>query len=191
MSHFDSTNTHQFSYDPSADICYRTLDFLGFPGYRVGDDGSVWSRKLRGSKTGTLTNRWVRLLCYTNVVTGYVSVYLSGDNDWYVHHLVLRAFVGVGGSWMVALHKNDVSDDNRVSNLQWGTRAQNVDDAIRNGGWPVGEKRTQAKLNDDAVRIIRDSLDRHVPKSRLAKQFGVSISAITQIQRGVTWRHVK
>lgn len=31
-------------------IQYRSLDFLGFPGYKVGDDGSVWSLKRSGRK---------------------------------------------------------------------------------------------------------------------------------------------
>lgn len=191
MSDFDHANPHQFSYDPVFQVCYRTLDFLGVLGYRVGDDGSVWSRKLRGSRTGTLTNKWTKIVGYKNNVSGYVSVY-SGTpgGDWYVHYLVLVAFVGPRPEWMVALHDNDVPDDNRLCNLSWGTRQRNIEDSIRNGGWPIGEQRTQSKLTDEMVRLIKIGLRDRVPKSHLAAKFGVSISAITQIQKGLAWRHV-
>lgn len=50
-----------------------------------------------------------------------------------VHSLVLETFVGPCPVGMEALHDNDVRDDNRLSNLSWGTRSQNVLDSVRNG----------------------------------------------------------
>jgi hypothetical protein len=52
-----------------------------------------------------------------------------------VHHLVLEAFVGPRPPGHIGCHRNDVPDDNRPSNLYWGTVADNQRDITRNGGW--------------------------------------------------------
>lgn len=51
----------------------------------------------------------------------------------YIHQLVLEAFVGPAGPGQECLHANDVASDNRVENLRWGTRTENLYDAVRNG----------------------------------------------------------
>lgn len=51
-----------------------------------------------------------------------------------------------------------------------------------------GEKQGRAKLTDDSIRIIRDS-DGSTLES-LARRFGVGISTVGRIRRGMTWRHV-
>lgn len=64
------------------------------------------------------------------------SVYLCRDGEKTVrkvHQLVLEAFVGPRPKGYEACHKNDVSTDNRLENLYWGTREQNVSDQKRNG----------------------------------------------------------
>lgn len=53
-----------------------------------------------------------------------------------VHHLVLKAFIGEPEPGQESRHHNDVSDDNRLENLAWGTRQDNADDRKRNGGYP-------------------------------------------------------
>ncbi len=50
-----------------------------------------------------------------------------------VHTLVLEAFIGPSPAGMECLHENDVPDDNRLSNLRWGTRSENVLEMHRNG----------------------------------------------------------
>jgi len=50
------------------------------------------------------------------------------------HVWVLEAFVGPRPEGQLARHLNDNPQDNRLENLQWGTPAENVQDAITNGG---------------------------------------------------------
>ena len=45
--------------------------------------------------------------------------------NYYVHELVLRAFVGERPEDGVVRHLNDVPTDNRLENLRWGTRSEN------------------------------------------------------------------
>lgn len=50
-----------------------------------------------------------------------------------VHQLVLAAFVGPRPPSCEVRHLNDIRDDNRLSNLAFGTRSENMYDAVRNG----------------------------------------------------------
>ena len=52
----------------------------------------------------------------------------------YLHDLILSTFVGPRPAGAVARHLNDVGSDNRLINLQWGSRSQNQLDAFVNGG---------------------------------------------------------
>jgi hypothetical protein len=62
-------------------IQYR--DISDFPGYRVGDDGSVWSRKRKGGNDrspGRLGDQW-RLLSQCKNANGYSCVNLFRDGS--------------------------------------------------------------------------------------------------------------
>ena len=50
-----------------------------------------------------------------------------------VHRLVLLTFVGPCPPGMECLHWDDDKYNNRLANLRWGTRLENMDDAKRNG----------------------------------------------------------
>lgn len=50
-----------------------------------------------------------------------------------VHSLVMRAFVGERTEGMEVRHLNGDPRDNRLSNLRYGTRSENVQDSMRHG----------------------------------------------------------
>lgn len=52
---------------------------------------------------------------------------------WLVHRLVLSAFTSQPDGKPLALHLNDVGDDNRLENLYWGDYSDNMNDRTRNG----------------------------------------------------------
>ena len=49
------------------------------------------------------------------------------------HHLVLEAFVGPQPDGMETRHLNNVRNDNRLSNLLWGTSSENNYDIVKAG----------------------------------------------------------
>lgn len=55
-----------------------------------------------------------------------------------VHHLVCAAFHGPRPEGLLALHKDDNSDNNTPSNLYWGTFEENIADKWENGGFAKG-----------------------------------------------------
>src|SRR5687767_11914154 len=97
--------------DVQPTVEYR--DVPGFPGYRVGDDGSVWSAWTRAAPPGcgaiqsVIGDRWVRKKYRTNKA-GYSRITLRSaagkDTSQYVHRLVLAAFVGPCPEGMECLH---------------------------------------------------------------------------------------
>jgi len=66
---------------------------------------------------------------------GHLSVALGKGNSQCVHKLVLFAFVGPPPEKHECLHANGVPADNRLENLRWGTRGENIRDAIKHGTW--------------------------------------------------------
>lgn len=106
----------------------RWLPVVGWEGlYEVSDLGRVWSVKRSMIRaTSKLVGRYPSLRLYRDNVG--VTVY--------VHILILEAFVGPCPEGMQACHRNDIGDDNRLSNLRWDTPSQNAFDRVRNGNHP-------------------------------------------------------
>lgn len=97
----------------------------GYPGNFASDDGRI--RSHRGNV----------LKPYRGGTVGYftVSVLAEGGRRRHasVHRLVLLAFTGPPPGRLDTCHINGDHDDNRPSNLRWGTRSENILDLVRHG----------------------------------------------------------
>lgn len=58
--------------------------------------------------------------------SGYLSVAIGKGNSRQVHQLVLEAFVGPRPAGCEVLHLNHKPADNRLENLRYGTRSENL-----------------------------------------------------------------
>lgn len=119
----------------SSTVVYK--DIPGFPGYRVGNDGSVWSIKAKGGNNrtaGRLGTQWKSLSQCLNA-NGYACVNLFHEGTNYikpVHHLVLEAFVGPKPDGMEGCHYPDSDkSNNRLENLRWDSQQENAKDRWR------------------------------------------------------------
>ena len=174
------------------------LPVVGYEGlYLVSDTGRVVSlprnntfgRELKQSRSGIARN--------------YLSVSLSKNGiskHTYVHRIVASAFVINQLDLAEVNHKDGVTTNNNSSNLEWVTRKQNVEHAIRSlgrvphfasEGWVAcrGEKSGQAKLSELDVLYIK----RHPEVSlvSLGKKFNVSSNTVRCIRIGRTWKHLQ
>lgn len=131
-----------------------------------------------------------RVLRPGTCTAGHQSVAIGKNNSRLVHQLVLEAFVGPCPAGEEGRHFNDVPADNKLSNLSWGTRSQNLLDAVRNGKKPVGEKHHLAKLKDADIILIREASGPRGINTRLSEKFGVSEAVVRSIRSRKTWRHV-
>ena len=121
---------------------------------------------------------------------GYLRVSLRVDNKGsyrLVSRLVLMAFRGIPANGIEADHINKNTSDNRLTNLRWVSRAENQRHRIS----PRGEDNCNAKLTDEIVRDIRTMYDSgRYSQLGLAREFGVSGTAIRQAIKRISWQHV-
>lgn len=100
----------------------------GFPGYFVGDDGSVWSQWV--PRRRLLGQTWHRLRPGVNS-SGYLQVALYRRGQRFYEHVarvVLLAFVGPCPPGTEACHKDNRRTNNRLGNVFWGTKSRNAHD---------------------------------------------------------------
>lgn len=174
-------------------------DIPGFPGYRVGDDGTVWSCwKRRGLGPGNgstfiIGDDWHQLQTRFDKA-GYRTLRLCRKGHkkkfWRVARLVCHTFYGPGPDGMEALHENGERSDDRKSNLRWGTSKENQEDRRRHGTLPMGVTHVSAKLTDDAVREIVHPGSVDMSYAELGRKFGVTPQCIAAVRYGKTWRHI-
>jgi hypothetical protein len=163
-------------------------DAAGFPGYCVGDDGSVWSSR-RGA--------WFRMKLRPHYKTGHLLVNLAhadatnGKAYRFVHTMVLDTFVGPCPPGMECRHLDGCPENNRLANLCWGTPAENVADQIRHGTIARGSRNGSAKLGEAQVFRIRRQLEAGVARKEICRRFGISKTNLYYIGTHKYWGHVK
>lgn len=96
-------------------------------------------------------------------------------------------------------HHCDCRNCVRPSHLFLGTRADNMQDALRKGRAPVGAQnglhkhpeRAHRRLSLSAVLTIRKERMAGVPLDALARRYGVSASNISRVALRKTWKYVE
>lgn len=131
--------------------------------------GKQGNKKYKYNKKG-------KLLRPGRCTGGHVSVAIGRRNSRLVHHLVLEAFVGLRPEGTECLHKNGNPKDNRLENLHWGSRAQNIRDKKWHG--------TPHKLSIPQIKDIKKSLKNNESPTLIARKHSVSLSTIWGIRYG-------
>lgn len=88
-----------------------------------------------------------------------------------VHRLVLDAFVGQRPKGMEARHLDGTRNNNRLENLCWGTKSENMMDKVAHGTSSRGAACGNAKLTKDDVLAIRAH---NGSQQEVADKFGIS-----------------
>lgn len=116
----------------------------------------------------------------------YVSLFRDGKTHQIaVHQLMLETYVGPRPPEMETRHLNNIPGDNRISNLAWGTRAENGNDK-RLAGSCRGTRNGNTRLTEDDVRAIRV-----MPAKEAASRYGITLGNVYHIKKGRIWSHVK
>jgi hypothetical protein len=117
---------------------------------------------------------------------GYDTVRLTKETirkNGSVHRIVSEAFVSNPLGLKEVNHKNANKKDNRVENLEWCTRAENMIHANNLG--LINHKKL---LDDMQVLTIKTLLSIPHKKSVIAKHFKVHSATIHDIEKNYIWR---
>lgn len=171
--------------DGKSTVQYREVP--GFPGYRVGDDGSVWScwrRSSHGRGRGgfkVLSDSWRRLK--VSVHQGAARCNLGRGNLCRVGRLVLECFVGPCPAGMECCHFPDRDPSNCcLDNLRWGTSAENTEDQRRHSTLIGGERHGMAKLSNEEIEEIR-AMAGTMSQRAIGDCFGIKQPHVSDILR--------
>ncbi len=155
-----------------------SVEVPGWPNYRVGIDGSLYSR--RGCNWGRRRGAPNR--------DGYIQVHLSSRKTCRLHTLVLLAFIGPKPEGMQACHRNGIRTDNRPENLYWGTPQHNINDRETHGNTARGERSGNAKVDDATVRRIRQLRSNGLTFAVIGRLVGLSRSQASRIVSGLPFQ---
>lgn len=127
-----------------------------------------------------------------------IGFFVGGKNvPFFVHRLVIEAFIGLVPEGMEINHKDGNKQNNRLDNLEIVSHLANVRHAVESGLLPQGERHYKTTLTADQVREIREI---HAVGGRYeggptfastARRFGVTESSIVRIVRRRTWKHLR
>lgn len=123
---------------------------------------------------------------------GYKVVTVSINNKShtrYLHRMMLETFVSACPDKCEALHINGNPLDNRLENLRWGTRKENVSDAIKHGTATIGTKNGGAKLTLHYIKCIKDMWLMGFKSKDIAPHFGVSRGTINKLISGKAYKN--
>jgi hypothetical protein len=176
----------------------------GFPGYQVSDQGRVrsfWGHEHRGQygkdnqwRIGDYPRRFLKITAPKGGQPCRLILHVAGKRkQTSVARLVLEAFVGPRPAGKEACHRDDDPWNNCLGNLYWGTHAENMRDAARNGRCKEtnqGSKSGKAKLDEDQVHEIKRQLLAGKHQTTIAKEYDVHRNTIWWIAKGRTWQHV-
>lgn len=166
---------------------------VGYEGsYEVSDLGKV--RSVLRTDAGGVPRGGHLMKVQINAQTGYpvVKLFRFGNSKLRsIHQLILEAFVGpkpVGG---VARHLDDNRTNSVLSNLAWGTYAENAADRTAAGRTLRGEaNKGGGKLKETDIPRIRDRYEAGERPIDIAPDFGVSAVMISLIGRRRAWAHI-
>ena len=125
---------------------------------------------------------------------GYRSVMLytcsKGYKRW-VHRLVLEAFKGAAPAGQQGRHLNGRASDNKLSNLAWGTPAENAADKLLHGTHLKGSRVGSSKFTEKDIRRIVDLHNKGCSYTQIRNTIGASIAHISNVINGKVWKHLE
>lgn len=164
--------------------------YLDFPDHEIDESGRVWSVKRRRRALKAYRDK-----------SGYLVIYLQRDGEskqyrFTVHKLVALVFLGPPAFPEAVVRHKDGSGrlgygaNNNVSNLEWGTQAENVQDSVLHGKVKRGSSHPRSRLTEDVVAQIKQAIVNREGFEDIAKRFNVSSGLVWSIARTGSWAHV-
>lgn len=158
---------------------WKTIEEL----YEVSDEGQI---RRNGNILKTRIDRYgyeiVTLWCNGKCLTRKI------------HRLVAIAFIPNPDELPTVNHIDGNKLNNRVTNLEWLSVAENHRHAFATGLHTIGENRKSGrpvKLTEKDVLEIRELIKQGFGNTEIGKEFGVSCGCIYSIRMNKSWQHIQ
>jgi hypothetical protein len=160
--------------------------------YEVSSLGRIRSldRKVQ-RKDGHWQSYPSRILSQNKGSHGYLGVALCNGGvkgkTRTVHSIVAEAFLGPRPEGFEVMHIDGDRANPKLSNLKYGTGAENQADRFFHGTHSRGEKNPSAKMTREQVVLARQMRANGARLAEIAKIFGVSARTVSDAVKGKTW----
>lgn len=131
---------------------------------------------------------WVWTGGTTTAGYGKIGLGGRGGEQRDTHRFSWEMHFGEIPDGLCVLHKCDNKPCVRPDHLFLGTHSDNMIDAYDKGIMKKGSARSDAKINENMAKEIRESKENG---TTLAAKFGVSDALIYRIRKNKTWKHVE
>jgi hypothetical protein len=164
-------------------------DVIGYEGrYQVSRDGDV--KSLNYHRQG-----FEKVLKFDENKSGYRLASFSTKSamrKFTIHSLVAASFIGPRPEGMQINHINGIKHDNRAENLEYVTQPENMKHAYATGLQRPhrGSQHVNAVLDEEKVRSMFRRKSEGCTGRQIAKDLGVGEGTVSQILRGLRWKHV-
>lgn len=192
-------NKHKKLIGPRDEIeIWDNLVYKGMEtNYLISTKGEIKRIKLREKNHPKLVTRYINR-------DDYLQVQLRINGKYYlpsVHRLVATTFIDIPEKYLNAglsiddlevNHKNGLTFDNYIGNLEWVTSKENTEHAIKNNlrHPKFGSDHPNSVLTEKQVHEICKLLETGMKNVNVARELNVSTTLVTQIKNGLIWKRI-
>lgn len=156
----------------------------------IGFEGLYWI-----NVSGEVKNRDGKILKTHQDRNGYHRIHLCKNASYtyfLLHRLIALHFIPNPENKPFINHKNGITFDNRIENLEWVTPIENVRHAFKTGLMSNGNGETHPACkfsNKDITEMIK--LHGKMPKNKILKKFKISNSQFYNILKLNNYSHAR
>lgn len=198
--------------DPTEE-CYD-WPLIGVPGDQLCEDGLDFSANADYSDERWKETEYPNIWCSTkgrfyNTETksfvderpdrhGHLHLNINNSPPYHQpssHRIIASMFIDNSNNYELVRHLDDDPTNNDVCNLAWGTRKENYQDSVENGGAYIPQEEDWLKSNEItrrpllATNLVTGEILYFKSQADAAKNLGVSQRNISNIIRGGYGRH--
>jgi len=153
--------------------------------YLINKDGEVYSRYMNGIMKSKPNKDGYKTVTLQTRESGY-----SKRRPWFIHHLVIKTFLGEPPTDMKKPSIDHIDNDrlnNNINNLRYIEWSENASRRVISNR---GEHNGRTKLKEKDILKICKLFKKGLSDSEIAKQYEVTSGAIKKIRERKNWKYL-